>query len=297
MFKVQKRDGRVVDYDRQKIVTAINKANLEVAPDQQVDNSVINYICNCIEELPDEIITVENIQDKVEQMLVNNNKYELAKKYIIYRYQRALVRHSKDTDETILTLVRGSNTELNEENSNKNTMLASTQRDYIAGIVSRDITNRILLPEKISKAHEDGVLHFHDEDYYIQPIFNCCLINIKDMLDNGTVMNGKKIDQPNSFRVACTIMTQIIAAVASNQYGGQSVDIRHLGKYLRKSKDRYIKKINNQFGNTIDKETLDKLVNINLQDELESGIQTIQYQINTLFTSNGTWKAGRYKIA
>ena len=174
-----------------------------------------------------------------------------------------------------------------EENSNKNATVASTQRDLIAGEVSKDLTKRMLLPEKISKAHEEGAIHFHDADYFLQPIFNCCLINIGDMLDNGTVMNGKLIESPKSFQVACTIVTQIIASVASSQYGGQSVDIRHLGKYLRKSHDKYQKKISAAVGDTIDQETIDTLVRERVNDELRSGVQTIQYQINTLMTTNG----------
>ncbi len=166
-------------------------------------------------------------------------------------------------------------------------MLASTQRDYIAGEVSKDLTKRLLLPEKISKAHEDGVLHFHDMDYFIQPIFNCCLINIKDMLDNGTVMNGKMIESPKSFQVACTVMTQIIAAVASNQYGGQSVEVKHLGKYLRLSHDKIEKRIKKVVGKNVDKDIIKKLVDEETKKELASGVQTIQYQINTLMTTNG----------
>jgi anaerobic ribonucleoside-triphosphate reductase len=174
-----------------------------------------------------------------------------------------------------------------EENSNKNATAASTQRDLIAGEVSKDLTKRLLLPEKIAKAHEDGILHFHDADYFVQPIFNCCLINIQDMLDNGTVMNGKLIESPKSFQVACTVMTQIISAVASSQYGGQSVDLKHLGKYLRKSHDKYEKAYRAHFGDEFDDETIEKLVQDRLKDELKSGVQTIQYQINTLMTTNG----------
>ena len=174
-----------------------------------------------------------------------------------------------------------------EENSNKNATVASTQRDLIAGEVSKDLTKRMLLPEKISKAHEEGAIHFHDADYFLQPIFNCCLINIGDMLDNGTVMNGKLIESPKSFQVACTIVTQIIASVASSQYGGQSVDVRHLGKYLRKSYNKYKKRYTEEFGDKIDPETLEKLITERLKDELKSGVQTIQYQINTLMTTNG----------
>ena len=174
-----------------------------------------------------------------------------------------------------------------EENSNKNAIVAATQRDLIAGEVSKDLTKRILLPEKISKAHEEGILHFHDADYFLQPIFNCCLINISDMLDNGTVMNGKMIESPKSFQVACTVLTQIIAAVASSQYGGQSVNIKHLGKYLKKSEDKFRKKLTEKYKGKITKKEIEELVSDRLKEELSSGVQTIQYQINTLMTTNG----------
>ena len=214
-------------------------------------------------------------------------KFALAKAYIIYRYNRALVRKANTTDESILSLLRNTNKELAEENSNKNTVIAATQRDYIAGEVSRDLTRRMLLPEHISKAHDDGVLHFHDADYFVQPIFNCCLINIGDMLANGTVMNGKMIESPKSFQVACTILTQIIACVASNQYGGQSVDISHLGKYLRKSYEKFKSQLTARHGDSLTEEQIEQIVNDRLRDELRSGVQTIQYQINTLMTTNG----------
>ena len=233
-MKIIKRDGRVVDYDRQKIAVAIEKANREVKGKEIASKEDIKNIIQHIEDLDKKRMLVEDIQDIIEEQLMKIGKYELAKKYIVYRYNRALVRKSNTIDETILGLIRNENQELAEENSNKNTMLASTQRDYIAGEVSRDLTRRLLLPEKIIKADQDGILHFHDADYFVQPIFNCCLVNIGDMLDNGTVMNGKMIESPKSFQVACIVMTQIIATVASNQYGGQSVDIKHLGKYLRK---------------------------------------------------------------
>ena len=174
-----------------------------------------------------------------------------------------------------------------EENSNKNAVMASTQRDLIAGEVSKDLTRRILLPEDISKAHDEGAIHFHDADYFLQPIFNCCLINIKDMLDNGTVMNGKLIESPKSFQVACTIMTQIIAAVASSQYGGQSVDIAHLGKYLRRSREKFYNQLKRELGDSVDEESINKIADMRTRDELRSGVQTIQYQINTLMTTNG----------
>lgn len=287
-MKVQKRNGKVTDYDRDKIIKAIQKANAEVHEDEKADDALIDSIVSYIEaEAADKILNVETIQDMIESRLVENNKYTLAKKYIIYRYQRALLRKANTTDESILTLMRNENKELAEENSNKNTILASTQRDYIAGEVSRDLTKRMLIPERITMAHEQGIIHFHDADYFIQPIFNCCLINIGDMLDNGTVMNGKMIESPKSFQVACTVMTQIIAAVASNQYGGQSVDMIHLGKYLRKSKDKYAREIKEQFEGKMSDELMQELVNMRLQDELKSGVQTIQYQINTLMTTNG----------
>ena len=286
-MQVIKRDGSIVDYDRTKIITAIKKANAEVEEIERASDAQIEEILEHVESRRRSRILVEDIQDMIEQKLMEYNLYILAKTYIIYRYTRALVRKSNTTDESILSLIRNENKELAEENSNKNTVLASTQRDYIAGEVSRDLTKRILLPEKISKAHEEGAIHFHDADYFLQPIFNCCLVNIGDMLDNGTVMNGKLIESPKSFQVACTIMTQIIAAVASSQYGGQSVDVRHLGKYLRRSKEKFIKQAKEMDDGTLTEEMLHKIVDARLRDELKSGVQTIQYQINTLMTTNG----------
>ena len=287
MIKVQKRDGRIAEYDRDKIITAIRKANAEVEFSEQAGEDMIDAILDDVESHSEDVMNVETIQDMIESGLVNNNKYTLSKKYIIYRYQRALLRKANTTDESILKLIKNENKELAEENSNKNTILASTQRDYIAGEVSRDLTKRMLLPERISLAHEQGSIHFHDADYFVQPIFNCCLINIGDMLDHGTVMNEKMIESPKSFQVACTVMTQIIAAVASNQYGGQSVDIRHLGKYLRKSSKKFHKQITEEFGDSVSEEMIEKMATIRLKDELKSGVQTIQYQINTLMTTNG----------
>ena len=286
-MKVIKRDGRAVDYDRAKIQVAIEKANKEVKPKERANKEDIKGIIQYIEDLNKKRMLVEDIQDIIEEKLMEIEKYELAKKYIVYRYTRALVRKQNTTDESILGLIRNENKELAEENSNKNTMLASTQRDYIAGEVSRDLTKRMLLPEKISKAHEEGILHFHDADYFIQPIFNCCLINISDMLDNGTVMNGKMIESPKSFQVACTVTTQIIAAVASNQYGGQSVDLIHLGKYLRKSYDKFKNEIESKYKGKIPDDVIEGIVQDRLKAELKAGVQTIQYQINTLMTTNG----------
>ena len=286
-MKVIKRDGRAVDYDRAKIQIAIEKANQEVKPKERANKEDIKGIIQYIEDLNKKRMLVEDIQDIIEEKLMEIEKYELAKKYIVYRYTRALVRKQNTTDETILGLIRNENKELAEENSNKNTLLASTQRDYIAGEVSRDLTRRLLLPEKIAKADADGVLHFHDADYFVQPIFNCCLINISDMLDNGTVMNGKMIESPKSFQVACTVTTQIIAAVASNQYGGQSVDLKHLGKYLRKSYDKFKAEIEKKYKGKLSDDVIEDLVQDRLKAELKAGVQTIQYQINTLMTTNG----------
>ena len=284
---VIKRDGSAVPYNRDKIVIAIQKANAEVEPEERVTDEQIDGIVRLIEKRKCKRMLVEDIQDIIETELMGLEKFILAKTYIIYRYSRALVRKANTTDESILSLIKNDNKDVMEENSNKNARVAATQRDLIAGEVSKDLTKRILLPEKISKAHEEGILHFHDADYFLQPIFNCCLINIKDMLDNGTVMNGKLIESPKSFHVACTVMTQIIAAVASSQYGGQSVDIRHLGKYLRRSKEKYIREYTQKFGDKLSDELRDEIVNVRLRDELKAGVQTIQYQINTLMTTNG----------
>ena len=286
-MKVIKRDGKAVDYNREKIQIAIEKANNEVKAKDRITKEEIREITKYIEELDKKRMLVEDIQDIIEQQLMQRKKFELAKKYMIYRYTRALVRKSNTTDESILGLIKNKNKELLEENSNKNAVLASTQRDYIAGEVSKDLSKRILLPEKITKAHEEGILHFHDMDYFLQPIFNCCLINIGDMLDNGTVMNGKLIESPKSFQVACIVMSQIIASVASNQYGGQSVDVRHLGKYIRKSYTKLKTQIEEEFKDDLSEEIIQKIVNQRLKKEISAGVQTIQYQINTLMTTNG----------
>ena len=285
-MQVIKRDGTVVEYDRAKIAIAIGKANAEMEAKERASGAEIEAILAYIEGKKKKRMLVEDIQDVIEEKLMEQGHYALAKTYIIYRYNRALVRKANTTDEAILSLISNSNKDVMEENSNKNALAAATQRDLIAGEVSKDLTRRILLPEKISKAHDEGVLHFHDADYFVQPIFNCCLINIADMLDNGTVMNGKLIESPKSFQVACTVVTQIIAAVACSQYGGQSVDMRHLGKYLRKSRDKFERHFRETCPELTDEE-VNKLVADRIKDELKSGVQTIQYQINTLMTTNG----------
>ena len=283
-MKVVKRDGREVEFDANKIKVAIRKANNAVEENERIsENKIDNIVQDIVKK---RINKVEDIQDFIEEYLVDCGLYKLAKKYIVYRYTRALVREANTTDESILSLIKNSNKEVGEENSNKNSAVASTQRDLIAGEVSKDLTRRILLPKKISDAHNNGILHFHDSDYFIQNIFNCCLVDIKNMFEYGTVMNGKLIETPKSFQVACTVMTQIIAAVASGQYGGQSINISHLGKYLRYSRDKYFNRYIKEFPE-LNKDLIDKLVDERLNEELRSGVQTIQYQINTLMTTNG----------
>lgn len=286
-MKVIKRDGTTVDFDRSKIIVALNKANDAVDECDKIGEDKIEAIADFVAGTHKTRMLVEDIQDAVEEKLMELGCYNLMKAYIIYRYNRALVRRANTTDDSILSLIKNSNKDVMEENSNKDAVMAATQRDLIAGEVSKDLTRRVLLPEYISKAHDEGTIHFHDADYFLQPIFNCCLINIGDMLDNGTVMNGKLIESPKSFQVACNVMTQIIASVASSQYGGQSVDISHLGKYLRKSKEKFSKRIHEKLGDELTEEQIQKVVKERLADELRSGVQTIQYQINTLMTTNG----------
>ena len=284
-MKIIKRDGRVVDYDRQKIVIAIEKANKEVKGEKIATKEDIKSIIKYIENLEKKRMLVEDIQDIIEEQLMKIGKYELAKKYIVYRYNRALVRKSNTIDETILGLIRNENTE--EEDSEQNIMIASTQRDCIAGEVSRDLTRRLLLPEKIVKAEQDGVLYFHAANYFVQPIFNCCVVDIEEMLDNGTVINGKMIESPQNFLNACIMMTQIIATVASNQYGGQSIDTKCLGKYLRKSYEKLEKELKEKYREKISEEIIESLIKDKLKEELSIGIQVIQSQLNTLMETNG----------
>jgi len=284
---VIKRNGMKVPYDFEKIKIAFNKANLEVPTLEKVSEEQINQIIIDLEFLNKRTITIEEIQDFIEMKLMEMWKHLLAKKYITYRYQRELVRRANTTDESILELVKTKNKEVGAENSNKNPMLLATQRDLIAGEVSKDIAERIMLPAHISQAHKDWVIHFHDLDYYIQDMFNCCLVNIQDMFDNGCVMNDKLIESPKGFQVACTVMTQIIAANCGGQYGGQSVNIKYLGKYLKKTEDKERKKLMETFGDRLSKDLLDELVEKKVADELKTGVQTIQYQLNTFMTTNG----------
>lgn len=280
---VIKRDGSTTKFDVSKIATAIRNANRDVADSEAATDSEINTVVTRITvKSKEKDLSVEEIQDLVEDGLMTIGKKQLAKEYILYRYKRALARKSNSTDDQILRLLKNEDKELLEENSNKNVILASTERDYMAGVVSKDLSLRVVLPRDIVKAHEDGVIHFHDLDYFLQSIFNCCLINIKDMLENGTVMNGKMIESPKSFQVACTVMTQIIASVASCQYGGQSVNVKHLGRFLKLTYDKYLE----QFKSAGSVEAA-RLAEFAMKDQLKSGVQTIQYQINTLMTTNG----------
>ena len=282
---VIKRDNSIVDFNSNKIKIAIEKANNELDETNRISEneivSVVDTIVKLCEE-SDHMVSVEEIQDHVIDELALARHFKLMHLYSEYRFKHALIRETSETDESILSLIRGDNKELNEENSNKSVQLISTQRDYMAGEVSKDLSRKVLLPEKIVRAHDEGILHFHDMDYFVQKSFNCCLVNITDMLDNGTVMNGKMIESPHTFRVGCTIVTQIIAAVASNQYGGQSVDMRALGKYLRRSKEKIDAKLVN-----LPEDQRKKIADDLLHDELSAGVQTIQYQINTLMTTNG----------
>lgn len=289
-MKITKRDGTPVLFEEEKISAAITKANNAAPHDAKISDEEIQRITNIVVEMcksSDHTVSVEEVQNMVVDTLALSEHCSLMRLYSEYRFKRALIRKKNTTDDSIMTLVQGTNRDLAEENANKSTVLNSTQRDYMAGEVSRDITRRILLPERITKAHDDGVIHFHDMDYFIQPMMNCCLVNLGEMLDNGTVMNDKLIESPHTFQVAATVTTQIIAAIASNQYGGQSLDMRHLGKYLRRSRERFERKVREECGNELPDEMIERIVNLRLKEELAAGVQTIQYQINTLMTTNG----------
>ena len=276
-MKVIKRDGRAVDYDKTKIKIAIEKANMEVSQANRASQMDIEGITEYIEELNKKRILVEDIQDIIEEKLMEIKKYELAKKYIVYRYTRALVRKQNTTDETILGIIRNDS----EENINKN-ITPAAQRNYIAGEVSRDLTRRLLLPEKIAKADEEGKIYFHNADYFVHPMIHSSYINIGDMLDNGTVVNGKMVESPKSFLVACTVATQIIAVIVENQSSGQVIDMIHFGKYLRKSYNKLKKQIEEEYQGKVNEEFIENLVRDRVKSELQAGIQMIQYQLNTL---------------
>ena len=284
-MQVIKRDGKIVDFDRSKIRTAIEKANKEVKPKERASKEEINEIINYIEELDKKRILVEDIQDIIEEQLMSFGKYALSKKYITYRYTRALVRKSNTTDQSIKELIEGENEYWNNENSNKNAQVVTTQRDYLAGITSTDITRRFLLPEDVVKAHDEGIIHFHDADYFAQnALTNCELINLEDMLQNGTIMNGVMIEKPHRFLTAMTIATQIILGVTSSTYGGATVSLTHLAPFVRSSYDRYYKKYKQR---GLSEKQCEEYAKQDIKKEIEDGVQTFNYQVNSMTNTNG----------
>ena len=284
-MKIIKRDGTIVDYDSEKIRVAIGKANNEVSKKEKATDEDINNIIAYIEDLKKSRILVEDIQDIIEKKLMEFGKYQLAKQYITYRYTRALVRKSNTTDQSIKELIDGESEYWNTENSNKNAKVVTTQRDYLAGITSTDITRRFLLPEDIVKAHDEGIIHFHDADYFAQnALHNCDLINLEDMLQNGTSINGVMIEKPHRFLTAMTIATQIITAVNSSQYGGVTVTMTHLAPFVRESYKRFLEKYE---ARKLSKEDCEKYAKEDLKKEVRDGVQTFQYQINSMTTTNG----------
>ena len=293
MKNVIKRNGKEVKFDLSKIVHAIEKANNEVAPIYQLNSFQIQAAADSVVkkiQAKSYAVNVEEIQDMVETAIMEMRGYEVAQKYVRYRYKREMARKANSTDEDILALIDQANEELKQENSNKNPVINSTQRDYMAGEVSKDLTRRLLLPEDIVHAHEEGIIHFHDSDYYAQKEHNCDLINLEDMLQNGTVISETMIEKPHSFFTACNVTTQIVAQVASNQYGGQSFTLSHLAPFVDISRQKIREAVieeRKDTGESMDEEIITKIVNRRLREEIKSGIQTIQYQLITLMTCNG----------
>ena len=281
-MKIIKRNGKVVSYNRTKIVNAIKKAG-------HVREATINKIINSIEEaLKFKNLSVEEIQDKVEAGLMDSSYKTVAREYIRYRKQREMIRESEKANDSILRLIDNKNEYLKTENSNKNIYIASTQRDYIAGEVSKDLSKRLLLPKEVVEAHEKGAIHFHDMDYFVQHIHNCCLVNLEDILQNGTVINGTLIEKPHSFSTACNIATQVAAIIASNQYGGQTMSLAHLAPFVEISRQRIKQEaIADGLAIKLNEEALNEYVEEQVKREITRGVQTIQYQINTLNSSNG----------
>ena len=292
-MKVIKRNGYEVDFDITKIIAAITKANDVVEESERMTPMQIRRIAESVDlacQKMNRSPSVEEIQDLVEKQIMAHGAFEVAKRYITYRYTRSLVRRSNTTDEKILSLIECCNEEAKQENSNKNPVVNSTQRDYMAGEVSRDITNRILLPPDIVEAHNEGIIHFHDSDYFAQHMHNCDLVNLEDMLQNGTVITGTLIERPHSFSTACNIATQIIAQVASNQYGGQSISLTHLAPFVQVSREKIRRQLTEEMKEAnavITEEQLSNMVEKRLRDEIRRGVQTIQYQVVTLLTTNG----------
>lgn len=296
MQRVIKRDGREVEFDKSKIIKAIASANHEIIKSKQIGPRKISQLASIVEEKCATFkrsIKVEDINDLIEDELISRNYNDLVRTFIRYRYNKELVRKSNTTDESILSLINLSNEELKQENSNKNPVVNSTQRDYMAGEVSRDLTRRLLLPKDVVKAHDEGILHFHDSDYFAQKMYNCCLVGLDDMLQNGTVVSGTLIEKPHSFATACNIATQIIAQVSSNQYGGQSVTLSHLAPFVDISRKKIREEVRNELLPIYDKiedeleYMIEEITEKRVRAEVKRGVQTIQYQVNTLLTTNG----------
>ena len=292
-MKVIKRNGTEVSFDITKILSAITRANESIDAEKRMTSTQVRRIAESVELACQELgrsPSVEEIQDLVEYQIMAHGAFEVAKNYVTYRYTRSLVRRSNTTDDRILSLIECCNEEAKQENSNKNPVVNSTQRDYMAGEVSRDLSERLLLPKEIVEAHQEGIIHFHDSDYFAQHMHNCDLVNLEDMLQNGTVITGTLIERPHSFATACNIATQIVAQVASNQYGGQSISLAHLAPFVdvsRKKLRRLVEEELKGIGVTLDEDSLSKLVETRLREEVRGGVQTIQYQVLTLLTTNG----------
>ncbi|WP_022750224.1 anaerobic ribonucleoside-triphosphate reductase [Lachnobacterium bovis] len=292
-MKIIKRSGVEEAFDNKKIIAAIRKANDSVIDYEKIDDTQIKDIAKNVEiacENMKRSASVEEIQDMVENQLMNRRAFNVARNYITYRYKRALVRKSNSTDEQILSLLECNNEEVKQENSNKNPTVNSVQRDYMAGEVSKDITKRFLLPEDIVEAHEQGIIHFHDADYFAQHMHNCCLVNLEDMLQNGTAISETMIDKPRSFSTACNIATQAIAQIASSQYGGQSISLAHLAPFVEVSRQKFRKQVKAEFeaaGIELNEEKINQVTEMRVREEINRGVQTIQYQVITLMTTNG----------
>ena len=291
-MKLIKRNGSEAVYDREKIISAVTKANLAVDESDRISDVAIALLTENVEKKCEALkraVNVEEVQDMVEDEIMKLGAFTLAKAYITYRYKRALVRRANTTDDKILTLIECNNEEVKQENANKNPTVNSVQRDYMAGEVSKDITRRILLPEDIVKAHEEGLIHFHDADYFAQHMHNCDLVNLEDMLQNGTVISGTMIEKPHSFSTACNISTQIIAQVASNQYGGQSISLTHLAPFVDISRKKIRQSVSMELSEVgiFDEAAINKITEKRLREEIKKGVQCIQYQVVTLLTTNG----------
>ncbi|MCD8019541.1 MAG: anaerobic ribonucleoside-triphosphate reductase [Clostridiales bacterium] len=292
-MKIIKRSGMEVEFNRSKISNAVRKANQSVIEQERITEEQIEEIAKNVEIICEGMgraLNVEEIQDLVENQIMNKKAFRMASNYITYRYKRALVRKSNSTDQQILSLLECNNEEVIQENSNKNPTVNSVQRDYMAGEVSKDITKRFLLPEHIVDAHEKGIIHFHDSDYFAQHMHNCCLVNLEDMLQNGTVISNVMIEKPKSFSTACNIATQSVAQIASSQYGGQSITLSHLVPFVQVSRDKYRAEVRKEFadqGLTASEEQINEIAEMRVRKEIKQGVQVIQYQVITLMTTNG----------